>query len=33
MPAASRMQVELRDGSGDFPKLQSLTRTIVQRRE
>jgi HAE1 family hydrophobic/amphiphilic exporter-1 len=23
------MQVELRDGSGDFPKLQSLTRTIV----
>jgi HAE1 family hydrophobic/amphiphilic exporter-1 len=24
------MQVELRDGSGDFSKLQSLTRTIVQ---
>jgi HAE1 family hydrophobic/amphiphilic exporter-1 len=24
------MQVELRDGSADFPKLESLTRTIVQ---
>ena len=26
------MQVELRDGSGDFSKLQSLTQTIVEQR-
>ena len=27
------MQVELRDGSFDYTKLQTLTRTIVQRRQ
>ena len=29
MPAASRFQVELRDGSTDFEKLQSMTNAVV----
>ena len=27
------MQVELRDGSFDYAKLQTMTQTIVQRRQ
>ena len=27
------MQVELRDGSFDYAKLQTITQTIVQRRQ